>query len=525
MSALGEALLHFLWQGALLALLCWMGLLILERPAARYALAAVTMALMALAVPLTMLFIDGAPAGFASGAPDWPWMPVAWACGALLLGVRAICGWLLELRRARRARPSPEWQRRVEALAARMGVRQAVRVLETARAECPQVFGWLRPVLLLPVGALCGLAPEQLEAVLAHELAHIRRRDYLVNLLQVVVECLLYYHPAVWWVSRRMRVERELCCDEVAIEFCGDRVFYSRALLRLEESRAEFSMAAGTSLKERIGRILGMRERTNALIPALTLVLAALLCGGWLWAAAQDPPAPPPPAPPPEPPAEVAKPPKPPAPPKPPQPPAPMKVDKAELERRTRYADKRFAEPGKAGSTTDRGKAYLKWGPPDQIESHSDKGEQWRYNDGRELRFNALLRLMPSPGHEPDSVEHAMADVARAADLRVEWDSYRLIFHYHGGSKSFAVIPGVATPEERARRARYAEERFSEPGKPGAQTDRGRAYLMFGPPDEIESHPGKKEEWLYRNERLFEFNATNQLVGMRPIGPSAKPQP
>ena len=93
--------------------------------------------------------------------------------------------------------------------------------------EVPTVIGWLRPVVLMPASALSGMGPQQLEAILAHELAHIRRHDYLVNLLQTVVETLLFYHPAVWWLSGRIRVERENCCDDLAVSLCGDPYAYA----------------------------------------------------------------------------------------------------------------------------------------------------------------------------------------------------------------------------------------------------------------------------------------------------------
>ena len=116
------------------------------------------------------------------------------------------------------------------ALAARLGIRRPVRLLESARVQVPVVIGALRPVLLLPASALTGLAPAQVEAVLAHELAHIRRHDYPVNLLQSAAETLLFYHPGVWWLSARIRAEREHCCDDIAVRVCGDAVGYAEAL-------------------------------------------------------------------------------------------------------------------------------------------------------------------------------------------------------------------------------------------------------------------------------------------------------
>src|SRR6185369_12620027 len=127
--------------------------------------------------------------------------------------------------------------------------------------------GWMRPAILLPASTLSGLSVAQIEAILAHELAHIRRHDYIVNLLQCVIETLLFYHPAVWWVSRRVRDERELCCDDMAVQAVGDRVGYARALCELERLRAatpQLAMAAnGGSLLTRIARLLGAPSRND----------------------------------------------------------------------------------------------------------------------------------------------------------------------------------------------------------------------------------------------------------------------
>jgi HEAT repeat protein len=127
------------------------------------------------------------------------------------------------------------------------------------------VVGWLRPVILLPASALTGLTPQQLEAIIAHELAHIRRHDYLINLLQAVIETLLFYHPAVWWVSRQIRQEREHCCDDLAVAVCGDSLTYARALLEMEQLRAagpQLAMAVnGGSLMNRIQRLVGAQPK------------------------------------------------------------------------------------------------------------------------------------------------------------------------------------------------------------------------------------------------------------------------
>ena len=124
------------------------------------------------------------------------------------------------------------------------------------------------------------MAPSQLEAVIAHELAHIRRHDYLVNLLQATVETLLFYHPASWWISRQIRVEREHCCDDMAVELCGDRLTYARALADLEQMRgADMKLAlaaSGGSLIRRIRRLLGVSSTDQNHSPTWAVVCAVL---------------------------------------------------------------------------------------------------------------------------------------------------------------------------------------------------------------------------------------------------------
>ena len=126
--------------------------------------------------------------------------------------------------------------------------------------QVPAVIGWLRPVILVPASALTGLTPLQLDVLLAHEIAHVRRYDYIVRVLQSVIETLLFYHPAVWWVSRRVREEREHCCDDLAVAVCGDAHMYAQALVGMERLRGTepafvFTAARG-SLVSRIRRLV-----------------------------------------------------------------------------------------------------------------------------------------------------------------------------------------------------------------------------------------------------------------------------
>jgi uncharacterized protein (TIGR03435 family) len=144
-------------------------------------------------------------------------------------------------------------------------------------------MGWLRPIVLVPLGVLAGLPAAQMEALLLHELAHIRRRDYLVHILQSAVEAVFFYHPAVWWISGHMRAERELCCDDIAVSVTGDAVVFARALAAFDSARwvqPSVMAANGGSLADRIARLLGQpstaRRPSCGPGTAATLILLAI---------------------------------------------------------------------------------------------------------------------------------------------------------------------------------------------------------------------------------------------------------
>ncbi|MGY3088906.1 bla regulator protein BlaR1 [Hymenobacter sp. UYAg731] len=192
-----------------------------------------------------------------------PLLVVAWLLGLLAMSLRMLGG-LLYVQRLRnyRVRPlSAAWQERLAALAARSGVKRPVALLESALVRVPLVVGHLRPVILLPLGTVAGLSPACLEAILAHELAHVLRRDYLVNLLQTVAEVLFFYHPAVWFMANCVRTERENCCDDTATALVGgDPLRLARALTAL----AEWSQSAVVPAAPRLA--LAAMNRPGALL-------------------------------------------------------------------------------------------------------------------------------------------------------------------------------------------------------------------------------------------------------------------
>ncbi|TWU44956.1 Regulatory protein BlaR1 [Novipirellula aureliae] len=214
-----------------------------------------------------------------------PWLPVAtviWLLGVMLLSLRPLVGCLrvLTLRRSGLYPLSEIHCQLSERLIERLGVPHVVEFAQSTLVEVPTVVGYLRPMVLLPVSTLTGLTISELELVLAHELAHIRRHDYLFNLCQTLIEALLFYHPGMWWVSSQIRQERENCCDDVAVAMSGDRATYIRALAQLEKHRVAPPALAATngSLLTRVRRLLGEPQlefghRKSSIL--LTIVMTA----------------------------------------------------------------------------------------------------------------------------------------------------------------------------------------------------------------------------------------------------------
>jgi hypothetical protein len=216
-----------------------------------------------------------------------PWIVTAWIAGVLALSFRLLLGFAEARWLTRRAvvAPPAEAVSALERLRRRLSVARPVRLLSSFAVEVPTAVGMLSPVILVPASAFTGLSATQLEAMLAHELAHIRRADFLVNLLQSVVETLLFYHPAVWWVSGRIRVERENCCDDLAVEATGSAKAYAAALAEMEGLRAPRMAAAATGgrLIDRVSRLIAPASvpthRAARWLPGALAGAALLLTG------------------------------------------------------------------------------------------------------------------------------------------------------------------------------------------------------------------------------------------------------
>ena len=190
-----------------------------------------------------------------------PWLAPFWISGVWLVCALRLMNWFAVQRlRTRGVCSAPDnWQRELARLSARLGVKRMVVLLESCLADVPILIGHFRPVILMPIGLLTGLPVAQIEAILLHELAHIKRRDYLVNLLQRLAESLLFYHPAAWWISHVIRIEREKCCDDLVVSVTRNPHEYATALAALEHCRTsgrEPAVAAtGGHLMKRIRSI------------------------------------------------------------------------------------------------------------------------------------------------------------------------------------------------------------------------------------------------------------------------------
>lgn len=327
-DAAATAILHSIWQDAAIALALWATLRAAGRASAdvRYVICCAGLAAMVL-LPL-MTFADtlgsasrsglapplvdqrtDVPLVLADGSRIWTnrsipaagllaslygWIVPLWLAGAALASVRMV--WATRHVRlvCRTGVAAPAGIAAVVDRLAAGRVARRITVLVTALTASPATVGWLKPVILLPPALLTGLSASQIEAILAHEIAHIRRHDYMVNLVQMAAETLFFYHPAVWWASRRIRAERELCCDDVAVRTSGNPQDYAQALAAVARHAVSVAAigAAGPSLPQRVRRLLAApaeapRFGAGSLAATLAVVAAFVGTAAWVQANAQ----------------------------------------------------------------------------------------------------------------------------------------------------------------------------------------------------------------------------------------------
>jgi GWxTD domain-containing protein len=482
-------LLHFLWQGTVIAVV-FAGLRgLMGRSLSsqgRYVLACLALTAMAIAPPLTFFLIphEGRALPWSLSVSEWqrfvPGFTGFWLAGVLVFSIRLIGGWRFTARlRSTSHLAPPEWQRTLERAAERIGTSRPVRLLVSSLVEVPTVIGWLRPVILVPVEALTGLPLEHITALLAHEAAHIRRHDYLASILQSIAESVLFYHPAVWWVSGQIRAERELCCDDMAVAASGDVLTYARALAALEMRQAPRTRAVlaanGGSLVKRIRRLIEPAQPAADNLPGAGAAWAMTL----LWAVGigvatvhgAQTPAPLPRA------VNLS------TTPVTPQP-SPFALPLAGHVRNTVLFDPFLA----AQLAQPQNRAAANGDAP------SVDWREWLDED----------------------VAYIVTGEERNAFLQLTTDEERAHF-----ADQFWLIrdPTPQTfenefKEEHYRRIAYVNEHFGW-GMPGWKTDRGHVYISYGPPDEIEVHPAgaqpyPTEDWRYR---YIEGLGNNAVIG------------
>jgi GWxTD domain-containing protein len=424
-----------------------------------------------------------------------------WLLGAFAFSVRFFGGWRFTARLRSTSHPAPsEWRQTREQIAARLGevlpgairsgAMRRVRLLVSSMVDVPTVIGSLRPVILVPVEFLAGLPAGHIRALLAQEVAHIRRRDHLASILQSVVEAVLFYHPAVWWISEQIRAERELCCDDLAVAAGSDVLTYARALAALESrqpSRPRPVLAAnGGSLVNRIRRLIEPSHTIANNLPgpgaawAMTLLWLAGV-GVATVHAAQTPVL------------------------------APPVVNFNVVNPNVVNLN-----PGPVATPSSAVPALL--GPATALARHarnpllydpflSAQLAQPRSRGGAQLDMPAAKLQSPWREWLNDDVAYIIAVQERNAFVRLSTDQERARFVEQFWLRHDPTPDTVENEykEEHYRRIAYANEHFAS-GITGWKTDRGRIYITFGSPDEIDSHPSAGgdtgtspfEDWRYR---------------------------
>ncbi|MCA6075537.1 M56 family metallopeptidase [Fulvivirga sedimenti] len=310
-EAVGMALLHSLWQGAIWSMALLMIRQLFKDAHRRYLGGLIafggffisvavttfiiwpTVSLQAADESMDILLLAGSAVPAESILTDFrtlmPWFINFWLVGTSLFVLRMIAGfhYLGRLTALSNTDVPSVWEDKIHRMATDLGITRRIRVLNSAHVDMPMIYGHIRPVLLLPVTLLSGLSATQLEAIFAHELAHIRRHDYLVNIIQRSLEAIFFFNPFVWWISKSINNERERCCDDLAVDFCSDRRLYVEALSSLETYRlAGTGLAMGlgsdkSDLLHRIRRLLepDYRQGGNYKLVVMAIIFTVGLIG------------------------------------------------------------------------------------------------------------------------------------------------------------------------------------------------------------------------------------------------------
>lgn len=321
-EALGWTLVHSLWQGLIITGIVALLLKIIPLRASGYRYGIALAGLLTLVVATGITFINlyttesipttlytFSPAQDNFHIPDqtpdsilaiayqfmdanMKWFIVCWFAGAIFFLLRVAGGSIyVSMLRRESLSMTDEWNVRLQALAAQLTIQRPIALALSARVHAPVVLGYIKPLIIIPTGMISGLTTDQLEAIFLHELVHIKRHDYLVNVFQMFIEAFLFFNPFVWMLSSIIRNEREHCCDDAVVSRTGNAKLYAAALVQLEEVRLEqagiaLSLAENKNLLlKRIKRLMEKSVKNysgrDRIVPVALLVVG-LMCASWL---------------------------------------------------------------------------------------------------------------------------------------------------------------------------------------------------------------------------------------------------
>ncbi|HEY1744424.1 MAG TPA: GWxTD domain-containing protein [Granulicella sp.] len=523
--AIGWTLLHFCWQGALVAVLmfCILSLLHGRSSQARYIVACSALVLMTALPLITYVHLvmatrsyngeffgpalqmpsvsGGGGVSFSEPLLDrityildrsLPLLMFLWGTGVLFVFGRLGLGLVVAHRiKSTASFPLPEeLHASFYRLARRLSITRPVQLINSAIVQVPTLIGWFRPVVLIPLGCLSGLSTAQIEAILAHELAHIRRHDYLVGVLQSIVEALLFYHPAVWWVSKTIRKERENCCDDIAVEIGGNALIYAKALSSLEEHRSTmpaFTLGVtGGNLTMRIKRLLGLQRSPAPTQPVafgiLTLVIAVAAVSVGTMVRAQS-----------------------------------TITTQPALPHTQPAAASGTANNPAADSSLVSQSASLNPSTAPTLPRTQPSAASGSVNNLAVDTNSVTQPSSPNPSTAPalsseyqnwlhEDVRWDITPAERAAFLSLGSDAERDYFiEQFWLRRDPAGAPAYTYRTEHYGRIAYANQHFAA-SIPGWETDRGRIYILYGRPFSIDSFPSgtsssdePRETWYYRS--------------------------
>ena len=319
MNAIGWTLLHSIWQIIIIGGIAWLIFRFVSRDNAktRYGVSILSLAFIFIGAFITFLHYAGKSktgteithltpellAYFANlksdSAHTWqfsdiqiehffPWIVNIWMAGVCILSIQMTYGYLQSIRIKKHLTfpVSQSTKQITHRLIDKFNLKQKISIKESGYIQTPALIGYFKPVILLPISMISGIPNNQLEIIIAHELAHIKRHDYLVQFIQGIIELIFFYHPVVWWLSSVVNTEREHICDDLAVKVCGESLTLIKALNNMEAIRKKkFEMILGLSGKKdnllyRVQRILRPKNDSGKADKILLSGLFILLFSG-----------------------------------------------------------------------------------------------------------------------------------------------------------------------------------------------------------------------------------------------------